>query len=103
MPANAFTNPSGKRLKDWYGITELIFQAGAKSQTKAANDLEPWSGKVPRFFELRWNGGEPVRRRKPFLSSRSAADGLDTNEFQRAIKDSIRREKIDNESIRGNR
>ena len=95
LAAEAFTNPSGKTLKDWYGITELIFQAGAKSQTSTAGDLAPWSGEVPRFFELRWNGGEPVRRRKPFLSSRSAAGGLDADEFQRAIKDSIRREKID--------
>ena len=103
LAAKAFTNPSGKTLSDWYGITELIFQSGAKSQTSSASDLQPWSGDVPRFFDLRWNGGEPVRRRKPFLSSRSAAGGLDADEFQRAIKDSIRREKIDDESSKPNK
>ena len=28
-----FTNASGESMSDWYGITELIFQAGAKIQT----------------------------------------------------------------------
>ena len=98
LSASAFSNPSGKTLNDWYGITELIFQSGAKSRTSSAPDLSPWSGEVPRFFELRWNGGEPMRRRKPFLSSKGAAGGLDGTEFQRAIKDSIQREEIDDES-----
>jgi dienelactone hydrolase len=101
LTAKAFANPSGKTLDDWYGVTELTFQSGAKSQTSSSRHLAPWSGHVPRFSELRWNGGEPVRRRKPFLSSRNAA-GVNNAEFQRAIKDSIRREKIDNESSRPN-
>ena len=33
LATSAFTNPSGKTLDDWYGITELIFQSGAKAQT----------------------------------------------------------------------
>lgn len=102
LAASALTNASGATLDDWYGVTELIFQSGDKSQTSSARDLQPWSGAVPEFIELRWNGGEPVRRRKPFLSSTSAAGGLDSAEFQRAIKDSIRREKVDNESSRPN-
>ncbi len=98
LAANAFTNPSGKTLDDWYGVTELIFQSGAKSKISSSSDLAPWSGEVPRFFELRWTGGEPVRRRKPFLSSSRAAGGLNGSEFKRAIEDSIRREQIDNKS-----
>lgn len=98
LAANAFVNSSGKSLDDWYGVTELIFQSGAKSQHSSSKDLAPWSGEVPRLFELRWTGGEPVRRRKPYLpTTRRAAGGLDNNEFQRAIKDSIRREQIDND------
>ena len=64
-----FINPTGKKLEDWHNITEFILQAGAKSDVAAARDLAPWSGDVPRFFDLRWSGGEPVQRRKPFLSS----------------------------------
>lgn len=82
LDANTFTNPSGKRLDDWYGVTELIFQSGAKSQTSTSKDLAPWNGEVPRFFELRWTGGKSVRRRKPFLSSSRATGGLDNAEFQ---------------------
>ncbi|MCA9174947.1 MAG: dienelactone hydrolase family protein [Planctomycetales bacterium] len=102
LAANAFANPSGKTLDDWHGITELIFQSGAKSETPSSTRLAPWSGEVPRFFDLRWAGGEPVQRRKPFLSSSRAAGGLDGDEFQQAIKDSIRREKIDHEPSRRN-
>ena len=98
LATSAFTNPSGKTLDDWYGVTELIFQSGAKAQTSSARRLAPWSGDVPKFFELRWTGGEPVRRPKPFLASSRAAGGLDGAEFQRAIKDSIQREQIDNQS-----
>jgi dienelactone hydrolase len=98
LAANDFTNASGKSLDDWYGITELIFQSAAKVQHSSSNDLAPWSGEVPGFFELSWTGGEPVRRRKPFLAaSRRAAGGLDKAEFQQAIKDSIQRERIDGE------
>ncbi len=91
-----FTNESGKQLDDWYGITELIIQPAAKAQASSANDLEPWSGEVPEFFDLRWSGGEPVIRRKPYLPNSPHPAGLNQNEFQKAIDDSIQREKIDN-------
>ena len=69
LPANAFTNPAGKSLDDWYGITELSFQSGDKSKASASTELAPWSGEVPGFFDLRWTSGEPVRRPKPFLAN----------------------------------
>jgi hypothetical protein len=83
---------------NWGGRPMEDAQGDDKAQTSSSSDLAPWSGEVPKFFELRWNGGEPVRRRKPFLASSRAAGGLDGAEFQRAIKDSIRREQIDDES-----
>ena len=67
LSASAFTNSAGETLEDWYSITELIFQPGAKSQTPSAHDFKPWSGEVPRLFELHWIGGELSRRQKPFL------------------------------------
>ena len=90
-----FTDESGEPLKDWYGITELIIQAGAKAQTLSARDLAPWSGEVPEFFDLRWSGGEPTKRRKPYLPDRPNPKGLNRNELENAIDDSINRENID--------
>ena len=69
LAVNDFTNSAGKTLDDWYGITELIFQSGSKSPHLSAKDLTSWRGEVPGFFDLRWIGGEPVQRRKPFFAS----------------------------------
>ena len=95
LAVDAFRNSDGGSLADWYGITELSFQAGAKSKHPSAANLPPWKGEVPAFFDLRWDGGEPVRRPKPFLPSSNATQGLNRSEFQRAIDDSIRREQLD--------
>ena len=61
-----FTNASGESMSDWYGITELIFQAGAKSK-HSPTPIQPWEGEVPQFHDLRWVDGEPIRRPKPFM------------------------------------
>lgn len=65
-----FKNPAGATLNDWYGITELILQPGAKSQVPSARDFDQWRGEVPKLFDMRWTGGEPVKRPKPFLSTK---------------------------------
>ncbi|MDA7527578.1 dienelactone hydrolase family protein [bacterium] len=103
LSADTFTNSSGKTLDDWYGITELIFQAGAKSHHASSRKLKPWRGEVPGFFDLQWTGGQPVRRPKPFQALSRTTNGLNGTEFQRAIKDSIRREQIGNDSSRHQR
>lgn len=98
LTTSDFTNAAGKTLDDWFGITELIFQSGAKSLHPSAKNLKPWRGVVPELCDLRWTGGEPVRRRKPFLPSTPSADasrGLADPEFEQAIEDSVRRERID--------
>ncbi len=61
-----FTNASGESMSDWYGITELIFQAGGKSK-HSPTPIQPWEGEVPQFHDLRWVDGEPIRRPKPFM------------------------------------
>ena len=53
-------------MSDWYGITELIFQAGAKSK-HSPTPIQPRKGEVPQFHDLRWVDGEPIRRPKPFM------------------------------------
>lgn len=103
LTINDFANPEGKRLGDWYGITELVFQSGAKSRHPAAKNLAPWDGEVARFFNLHWSGGDPASRRKPFLSAQKNVDYAEGSEFQQSIKDSIERERIDNESKEPNR
>lgn len=101
LASDEFTNPSGRTLDDWYGLTELIFQPGVKALTSSLEGVTPWRGEVPRLLNLRWTGGEPVRRRKPYLPmNRRVAEGHDNSEFQQAIKDSIQREQIDSKSKR---
>ena len=94
LASRDFKNPDAKPLNDWYGITELILQPGSKSK-HSADSIMPWQGDVPRFFDLRWSGGTPVKRRKPFLPSSAANGSLNDVEFQGAIEDSVQREKID--------
>jgi len=98
LAADAFRDPEGKPLTDWYGITELILQAGNKSKHPTAANLQPWQGDVPRFTDLRWNGGQPVQRRKPFLTASSADGGLNRQEFQKANTDFVRPEQIEEQS-----
>jgi dienelactone hydrolase len=61
-----FKNVTGETLQDWFGITELIIQPGAKSKN-ASSTIKPWKGEVPQFHDLRWMGGKATRRAKPFL------------------------------------
>ena len=93
LEAGAFTNAKGDTLKDWFGITELIFTPGAKSESALAKDLPSWRGKVPEFNNLTWVGGEPVRRPKPYSAIADATSGLNAKEFQRAIDDSNKEKK----------
>ena len=103
LTVDHFFNHKGQRLSDWFGITELIFQSGVKSEHPSAKGLPPWSGDVPVFSELKWIGGNPIRRPKPFLKpSQNNNLGLGNGEFKRAIQDSIERERIDRDFIGSN-
>ena len=62
-----FKNEAGKPLPDWFGITELLLLPADKTKLPSAKDFQLWRGAVPEFGNLRWEGGEPVRRPKPFL------------------------------------
>jgi len=88
-----FVSPAGVRLTDWFGITELVFCSADKAQPDDKS-LKPWAGSVPRLFDLRWNGGEPTRRRKAFPGAKAGGPASD-GEFQKAIDESIRREQFD--------
>jgi hypothetical protein len=68
-----FKNVTGETLQDWFGITELIIQPGAKSKN-ASSTIKPWKGEVPQFHDLRWNGGKATRRAKPFLPKEPLQD-----------------------------
>ncbi len=61
-----FSTLEGLKLGDWAGITELAFLAADKAW-KEDPMLHPWKGDIPRFHELRWVGGELIRRPKAFL------------------------------------
>lgn len=63
-----FVTEDGLRLDDWTGITETAFLAADKA-IRGDPSLKPWRGDVPRLANLRWIGGQPIRRPKPFLRS----------------------------------
>ena len=73
LASDAFKNSSGEMLSDWHGLTELIFQSGAKAQPSKIDELKHWRGKVPAFSNLHWTGGEPLTRQKPFLPMDSSS------------------------------
>ncbi len=77
LNATRFTNDADEPMDDWAGITELIFRAGDKAEVPAAARLKPWQGAVPKLSDLRWIGGEPVRRRKAYLPAASRQPGGD--------------------------
>lgn len=95
LEASDFRNSMGKSLEDWYGITELIIQPGTTDSPSTERGDHVWKGRVPRFHDLRWSGGEAVKRPKPFLSANATSSGFEKLEFQQAIQDSIQREQID--------
>ena len=91
-----FASESGTPPADWAGITELILRAADKA-LPGDKTLSPWKGGVPRMIELRWVGGEPVRRPKPYPAAGASGTsaGAEDPEFQKAIEESIRRERMD--------
>ena len=95
LEAKDFTNADGETLDDWVGITELIFQPAAKSDAESARSLSNWKGNVPIFHQLNWVGGQMTPRPKPYPVIGDNRSGVDQLEFQKAIDQSIEREKID--------
>ena len=88
LAAGDFRNEEGAALKDWDEITELQFQPAASKQS-------PWKGKPPTLQDLRWVGGEDGKRPYPYQprgnqAVRSASEAED--EFQDAVKESVKRE-----------
>jgi dienelactone hydrolase len=57
LAAEDFRTSEGVALDGWDEITELAFQAADKALPEAG--LQPWRGPVPRFADLRWEGGRP--------------------------------------------
>ncbi len=60
-----FVDEEGRALADWDGITELVVRP-ADTAVPGEESLKPWNGSVPTFADLRWVGGEPDERAKPY-------------------------------------
>ena len=78
--------------------TSLILTPGQKLSPKTVK--KPWKGQVPKFTNLRWEGGEFTPRPRPYLKSGSAptdADAVFRDEFNRAVDESVEREEQDRE------
>lgn len=94
-----FASESGTPPDDWAGITGLILRAADKA-LPGDKTLSPWKGAVPRMIELRRVGGEPVRRPKPYPAAGASGTsaGAEDPGFQKAIEESVRRERMDGKS-----
>lgn len=54
LPVSAFTNGNGVALTSWDDVKHLALQAG----NMIDGSLPAWSGSLPVFLNLRWEGGE---------------------------------------------
>jgi hypothetical protein len=56
LPVTAFVAPDGEMLEHYDFVTGLILTPGAKELPDKVKTH--WQGNVPRFHNLRWEGGE---------------------------------------------
>ena len=95
---NQFKSEAGEALSSYDFATSLILTPGQKLRPKTVK--RPWKGQVPKFANLRWEGGEFTPRPRPYLktgSSAADADAVFRDEFDRAVDESVEREEQDRE------
>jgi dienelactone hydrolase len=98
LHASDFKSAKGQIMGDWDQITELNFRAADKALPDNKS-LKPWRGKVPTLHNLRWEGGVYTARPKIHETKKdfnTFYESKDFNrEFQKAIEDSVRLEKVE--------
>ena len=98
LAMNQFKSENGEALDSYDFATSLILTPAQKLRPKTVK--KPWKGQVPKFANLRWEGGEFIPRPRPYLKSDSAAahaDAVFRDEFDRAVDESVEREEQDRE------
>lgn len=98
LSASDFKNSKGESMSDWDQITELIFRAADKALPDNKK-LKPWQGNVPTLQNLRWEDGVYTTRPKIHETAKDFSDFYSSNdfekEFQKAIDESVKLEKLD--------
>jgi hypothetical protein len=70
LPADRFVTPEGEILKNYDFVTSLILTPGQKERPDKVPEV--WQGKVPKFSNIRWIGGEFATRPRPYLEQGTA-------------------------------
>ena len=98
LTAQDFKNSDGQAMTDWDEATELTFTPANRVSSSIG---ENWRGKPPGLQNLRWVGGTLVRRPYPHETrgKRRPSITLD-DEFEKAIDDSVKLERMDEQSNR---
>ena len=97
LTAGDFKNSTGQSMPGWDEATELTF---TPANRVSSSTRENWRGKPPELRNLRWEGGDLVRRPYPHESrgNKRQAVAFD-DEFERAIDDSVKLEQMDEQSV----
>jgi dienelactone hydrolase len=64
LPMEQFLAEDGHPLNNYDFVTSLILTPGQKERPEQVS--KPWSGNVPTFHNLRWDGGEFKQRLPPY-------------------------------------
>ena len=97
LTASDFRNSSGQSMADWDEATELTF---TPANRVSASINGAWLGNPPDLRNLRWEGGEFVPRLYPHQRRDQQRQSVAFDrEFEKAIDDSIKLEKMDEKNI----
>ncbi|MDC0157458.1 hypothetical protein OAK38_06835, partial [Verrucomicrobia bacterium] len=82
---------------DWDEATELLFSPANRTEDPRSRKSN-WNGKSPRLAKLEWLGGKMISRPHPHQRRGKTESGNRVSfdeEFQGAIKDSVKLEELD--------
>jgi len=96
LPTGKFVTAEGEVLENYDRVTSLILTPGQKERPGLVP--QPWQGEVPKFRNIRWEGGRFAERARPYLRqgvSEIDADAAFRHQFDDAVEESVEREHQD--------
>lgn len=96
LPRTRFKTPKGEVLENFDFVTSLILTPGQKELPDQVTT--PWQGNIPVFKRIRWEGGEFAPGPRTYLKqgiSEIDADAVFRQQFEKAVEESVTREKQD--------
>jgi dienelactone hydrolase len=91
-----FRTSDGEVLVNYDFVTSIILTPGQKEWPNKVS--KPWQSPLPKFGNIRWEGGEFAPRPRPYLkqgASEIDADAAFREQFQQDVDESVRRESED--------